>query len=123
MTSRMTSVDSRAELQAEAAAFERIHRRRAPGAVERLAGSADHRAAAVAAADAHGDLRHRRNDDDAFGLVEQLLRDVVGDVEDLLHDDAGILQARLFLVGGTERHGTQHDAQYQTERNATWMDL
>ena len=48
----------RAELKAEAAAFDRVHRRRAPRSVERLAGATDHRAAAVAAADAQRDLRH-----------------------------------------------------------------
>ncbi len=87
-----------AELQPEAAAFERVHRGRAPWSVETLAGSTDHRTPAVGAADPGRHRRHRRDDDDAFGLLQQLLRDVIRDVEDLLHHDAAVRQPSLFLL-------------------------
>src|SRR6202042_2150530 len=63
-----------AELEAETPTFERIHGRRAPGAVKRLAGAADHGALAVAAADTDGHLGHRGNHDDALRFIEHFLR-------------------------------------------------
>ena len=105
----------RAELQSEAAALERVHRRRAPRSVERSAGAAHHGAAAVAPADADRHLRHRRDHDDALGLLEQFLRDVVGDVEHLLHHGAAVLEAGVFLRLGAE-HGRAGPTQSERVR-------
>src|SRR5207302_1762557 len=75
------------------------------------AGPAHHRAAAVAAAEAERDFGHRRDDDDALSRVEQVFRDVVRDVEHLLHHDAAVFEAALFLVGREDRGRSEDDAE------------
>src|SRR5262249_42695834 len=80
-----------ADLKADAAAFERVHGGRPPRAAEAVAGAADHGAAAVAAADDERSLQYGRHDDDAARFVEQILRNVVRDVENFLHDDASVV--------------------------------
>ena len=43
--------------------------------------------------------------DQAFGLVEQILRNVVGNIQDFLQHHAGVLDAILFplVIGGESR--------------------
>src|SRR4029077_5511102 len=41
-----------------------------------------------------------RNHDDALGLFQKLLRNVVWDVDHFLHDDATVFEAFLFFVRG-----------------------
>src|ERR1700683_5118196 len=80
-----------AQLESDTDAFERVQGWGSPLALVVLAAAADHHATSVAAADAKCALFHGGQNDKAFGLVEQILRDVVGDVQDFFHDDAGIL--------------------------------
>ena len=72
---------------------------------------ADHGAAAVAAADTDRHVHHRRNDDHALGLLEQVRGDVLLGVEDFLHHDAAILEAALLLVLGAEGRHTEDNAE------------
>src|SRR2546425_11734790 len=58
-----------------------------------LAGSAGDRTPAEVAADADRELQNRRNHNDAFGLVEQVLRNPVGDVHDFLEHLAARFQS------------------------------
>ena len=69
-----------------------------PTSVERHARAADHRTASVAAANPERDFRHRWTDDDALGCFQEFLRDVVGDVEHLVHHHAAVFQATLFFI-------------------------
>src|SRR6266849_202346 len=85
-----------ANLQTDATAFQRVHGWRTPGTGEVLAGAADHRATAVAAANNKRGFQHRRHHDDATGLVEQVLRNVVRDIEDFLDDSSCVLKTILF---------------------------
>jgi len=79
-----------ANLEADAAAFESVHGRSAPRTGEILASAADHGATTVTAADDKGGFEDGRHDDDTAGLVQKILRNVVGNVEDFLHDFAGV---------------------------------
>jgi len=86
-----------ANLKSKAAAFERHHGWCAPRTGILLAGAASHRATPVAAADDEGSFQHRRINNHAFRFVEQVLRNVVGNVEDFLHYRAAIVQTVGFL--------------------------
>src|SRR5271169_5676687 len=66
-----------ADLESNATAFERHHCWGAPWSSKILARPANHRAAAVACADHERRLQNRREHDDALGLFNNLLRDVV----------------------------------------------
>ena len=63
-----------------------------------LTGAACHRTATVAAADKKRSLEHRRKDDEAFGLINQVLRNVIGDVHDFFDHLPAILQTFGFLL-------------------------
>ena len=67
-----------------------------------FAGAADHRAAAVGAADDEPAFENRGKHDDAFGLVDQVRGDVIRHVHDFLQHRAAVLQAALFL--GVREH-------------------
>src|SRR5260370_1375449 len=85
-----------ADLQADAAAFQRVHRGSAPRTREFLARAAHHRATAITSANYEGRLEHRWHDHHATRLVQQVLWDVVWHIEDLLHYLTGILQTIFF---------------------------
>src|SRR3984893_19301007 len=82
-----------ADLESNAAALERHHRRRAPRAGVMLAGAAGHGSASVTAANHKSGLENRRVNHHAFRLVEQVLRNVVGNIENLFENGAAILQS------------------------------
>src|SRR5260370_32856111 len=84
-----------ADLQADAAAFQRIHRRSTPRTGEFLARAAHHCSAAITSANYEGGLEHRWHDHYATRLVQYILWDVVRHIEDFLHYFAGILQTIL----------------------------
>ena len=95
-----------------------------PGPLECLARSTDHRPATVAAADPKRQLGHRRDDDHAFGLFEELLWDVVRDVEDFLHHGPAILEPPLFFIVRGEADRTQEEAECEAERaKHVWTSL
>src|SRR5260370_14269833 len=87
---------STADLQADAATFQRIHRGSAPRTREFLARAAHHCSAAITSADYKGRLEHRWHDHHATRLVQQVLWDVVRHMEDHLHYLTGILQTIFF---------------------------
>jgi len=100
------------ELKANAGAFEGHHRWSAPGAGEMLTCAARHGTAAVAAADDKRGFQNRRINDDAFGLVDQVLGNVVRNIHDLLKDDPAIFQTIGFFfvfAGSGERSGKDDD--------------
>ena len=113
-----------ADLQADAAAFQRKQRGSAPRTRKFLARAAYHRATAITSAHYEGGLEHRRHDHHATRLVEQVLWDVVPHIEDLLHYLPGILKTILFVfcVAGTFRippaseHLLKEQARYYRER-------
>ena len=72
---------------------------------EMFAGAAGHGAASISAADAKGGLEHGRNHDDAFRLVEQVLRNVVGNFQNFIEHHAAILQPVCLLIGGNGSDG------------------
>src|ERR1700675_3336300 len=86
-----------ADLEADAAGLQSHHGRRAPGPAEIIAAAAAHRAAAVARANNKGGLEHRREYDYAIGLVQEIFRNVVGNIHDLLGHLARVPQAVRFL--------------------------
>src|SRR5712671_5857886 len=61
-----------------------------------LAGPAGDRTPAEVASDADCELQNRRNHNDAFGLVEQILRNPVGNVQNFLEHLATSFEALLF---------------------------
>jgi hypothetical protein len=63
-----------------------------------FAGAANHSAATVLGADAESQFLDGREHDDAFRLFQKIVRNVVRDVEDFLHDDATLFEAFLLLV-------------------------
>src|SRR5215467_3058929 len=83
------------KLQPNAAAFQRIHGWRAPRTGEVLTSAAYHCAATVAATDNKGGFQHRRHHDNTTSLIDQVLRNVVRNLEDLLHDSSCVLKTIL----------------------------
>src|SRR5712664_2149673 len=81
-----------ANLQTDATAFQRIHGWCAPRTREVLTRAADHRATAVAATNNKCGFQYRWHYDYATGFVEQVLRNVVRNLEDLLHHFSSILK-------------------------------
>src|SRR5580693_3183775 len=80
-----------ADLESNAATLERHHRWRAPRTSVVLARTASHRAASVASADDKRSLQYRRVKDDAFGLVQQILRNIIGDIQNFLQHRPAIV--------------------------------
>src|SRR5882762_2021270 len=68
----------------------------APQGPEVLTGAAHHRAAAVAAPNNKRRFQHRRHDHHATGFVNKVLRDVIRNIEDLLHHFSRILKTVLL---------------------------
>ena len=87
-----------AELKSKTGAFEGHHCRRAPGPAEVVAAAASHGATAVAPADSDRAFDDRRHYDHAYCLVEQVLRNIVGNIENFLYDHAGIFKPTFFLL-------------------------
>src|SRR5258708_6449473 len=85
-----------ANLQTNAAAFQRIHGRCAPGTGEVFTCAAYHSSATVATANNKRGFQHRRHHDNAAGLVDQVLWNVVWNLEDLLHDSPCVLKTILL---------------------------
>src|SRR6516162_8981451 len=83
------------KLQPNATTFQRIHGRCAPRTGEVLTGAAYHGAATVAATNNKGGFQHRRHHNNTTGLIDQVLRNVVRNLEDLLHDRSCVLKTIL----------------------------
>jgi hypothetical protein len=64
-------------------------------------GPADHRTPAVACSKHERRFENGWEHDDAFGLLEYRLRNVLRDIHDFLHYFTGSLQSPLGLVVGT----------------------
>ena len=97
------------KLESDADAFQSVQSGRAPLAFVVLAAAANHHAAAIAAADAECTLFHGGQNHHALSLVEQILGNVVGDIQNFFQDDAGIfdavlLRARRWRECGHARH-------------------
>src|SRR5260221_6725607 len=77
-----------------------------------LAGSAGKHSPAEVASDADCELQNRRNHNDAFGLVEQVLRNPVGDVHNFLEHLTARFQPLLLpaLIRAEDR--TRHKNGY-----------
>jgi len=93
------------ELQTKAPAFQSHHRRRAPRTRRVFAGAAGHRTTTVASAKDKSGFENRRKNDNAFRFVEQVLRKVIGNVENFLENRSAVFQTLrfLFIVLGGER--------------------
>ena len=63
-----------------------------------LSAAADHDTTAIAAPDAERTLLHRGQNDQAFSFVEQVLRNVIRNVKDLLQHLAGFFHAVFFFL-------------------------
>src|SRR6266404_2267912 len=93
-----------AKLKADAGAFQSHHGGSAPGPGEMFAGAAGHGATAVAAADHKSRLENRGINNDAFGLVDQVLRNVIRNIHNFLDDGAAIFQpVGFFFIFRAER--------------------
>lgn len=80
------------ELKAHAAALQGHHCRRAPWTGEMLAAASGHRSPPVAAAHDEGNLENGRDDNYAFSSVRKLLRDVLRDIQNLIENQAAVLE-------------------------------
>src|SRR5262249_28339281 len=103
-----------ANLQSEAAALKRKHARCAPRPGEILSSAADHGAAAVAAGHDEASFLDGGEDDDAFSLVEEVMRNAfIGHIEDFFQDVARLFQPVFFLFlsegGEREKQTQQHN--------------
>src|SRR5262249_19895523 len=88
-----------AELKPDVPSLQCEHRRGTPGAGEMLASPAGDGSTAIAAADSDGKFLHGREYDDAFRLLDEILRDILGYIEDLFENGCAFLQpfSLLFL--------------------------
>src|SRR6266404_903910 len=86
------------QLKAEAPSFEGHHGGSAPGSREMLTGATHHGTAPVAASENESSFEHGGEDDDALGLVQQILGDVVGDVHNFLYNGAAVLEPAGFSL-------------------------
>jgi len=70
-----------------------------------FAGAAGHRTTTVASAKDKSGFENRRKNDDAFRFVEQVLREVIGNVENFVKNRSAVFQTLrfLFIVLGGER--------------------
>src|SRR5580698_6603372 len=85
-------------LESHATALEGIHRRRAPRAGKVFACAANHSSTTVASSHDESGFKDGRHDDHAPSLVEKVLRNIVGNIEDLLDDSAGVLQSIVLVL-------------------------
>jgi hypothetical protein len=63
-----------------------------------LTGAANHCAAAVVRADSKSEFLDAGDYYDAFGLVQEILGNIVWHVKDFLHDNAACFEAPLFFI-------------------------
>ena len=63
-----------------------------------FARAANHRAAPVACPHTKCKFSDGRNHDNAFGLFQELMRNILWDVKYFLHNDATVFEASLLLV-------------------------
>jgi hypothetical protein len=70
-----------------------------------FAAAADHDATAIAAAYTERAFFHRGQNDHALGLVDEVLRNIVGNIQDFLEDDARVFYPIffMFIVGKGRR--------------------
>src|SRR5262249_4116488 len=103
------------DLEANAFAFEPHHGRRDPWALELLAGSANHDTAAAANTNNECTFNHGRINDDAFCLVDQVLRDIVGNVHNFFEDQAAILKTVgfTFVIFCGERYSSYNEGRQE----------
>src|SRR6516225_7757764 len=110
-----------ADLKPETAAFERHHRRRTPGTAKVVAGTAGHDAAAVACTHYKRRLENGRQDDHAIRFVDQILRNIIGDIHNLFRNFASVSDAVSFfcvVVRSAKRHWIYEGKQaYERCRN------
>jgi hypothetical protein len=66
--------------------------------LEVRAPAAGHHAPPVTAANSEGELEYRRQNDDTIRFVDYTLRNIVRNVQDLLHYPSGIFDSVLFLI-------------------------
>src|SRR5262249_27609407 len=102
----------------EAAAFERHHARCAPRPGVVLAGAARHRASTVARTHNERRFHHGRINHDALRLVDQVLRNIVGNVHDLPDYRPAVFQPffDFLLVVCGRRSGEPEENQRHDER-------
>src|SRR5579864_1275303 len=107
-----------AQLKSDADALKRVECRSAPLALVMFAAAAGHHAAAVAATDSECTLLDRREHDDALGLVEQILRNIVRDIEDFLQNFARVFHAIDFalVVDGEAETSKDRNSKYQRQK-------
>src|ERR1700730_92721 len=86
------------DLEPYAATFQSHHRRRAPRSAELLASTAHHNAAAIAATYHERSLYHRGQHHYAARLIQNVLRDIIGNIQDLFHYFTGVYQALAFVL-------------------------
>src|ERR1700721_120044 len=91
-----------ADLESNAAPFQRKHRWSAPTSSEMFAGAANHSAAAIARSHHEPCLQNGRKYNYALSLFPHLLRDIVGNIHNLFHHAATFFQPLLFLVCSVE---------------------
>src|SRR5580692_3549918 len=106
-----------ADLESNAAPFQRKHRWSAPTSPEMFAGAANHSAAAIACSHHERCLQYGRKYNYALSLFHHLLRDIVGNIHNLLHHDATIFEPVLFFVRGIDHHREKHET--HSESNFT----
>jgi hypothetical protein len=63
-----------------------------------VSAAADHNATPEATADDERALLDRRQNDQALGFIKQVLRNVVGDIEDFFEDFPRVLHTLMFLL-------------------------
>src|SRR5262249_40523001 len=104
------------QLEAEARSFERHHCWRAPRAVEVVAAAAGHGATAIASTDPNGGVDDGRHHDHACRFVEQVLRNIIGDIENFLHDHAGVLEPAFVFGFIVSTHGGRIEESRQADQ-------
>src|SRR5580692_4351454 len=80
-----------------------------------FAGAADHRPSAITTAEDECTLQNGRENNNAFGLIQNVAWDIVRDAHYFLHDGAGILQTFLFPIGGIQAASDKQHANTKTQ--------
>src|SRR5205823_4493012 len=118
-----------AELKTNIAAFERVHCRCSPGPRKMLPAAADHHASSIAATDSDSQFLNGGQNNHALGAVQQIFRDIVGNVEDFFKNYASIFNAiDFFRVSGgkTQRHKSerqQHDQKFLHDSSSAVVSI